>query len=57
VSLPGGPYAVTAESFGGPEQVTVPTSPSAASTVAVSTNGGQLQITPSDSGAPVQASS
>jgi hypothetical protein len=54
VGLPGGPYAVTAESFGGPEQVTVGTSPSAASTVAVSTDGGQLQIMPSDNGAPVQ---
>lgn len=50
MTLPGGPYAVTAESFGGPEQVTVPTSPSAASTVSVITDGGGLRITPSGTG-------
>jgi hypothetical protein len=50
VTLPGGPYAVTAESFGGAEQVTVPASPAAASTVSVSTDGGDLLISPPGSG-------
>jgi hypothetical protein len=53
VQLPGGPYAVTADSAGGPQQVTVPASATAASTVTVSTDGGRLQITPpGPSGAP-----
>jgi DUF4097 and DUF4098 domain-containing protein YvlB len=44
--LPGGPYAVSAESAGGPELVSVPVSPRAASTIAVSTGGGELQVKP-----------
>jgi DUF4097 and DUF4098 domain-containing protein YvlB len=44
--LPGGPYAVTANSAEGPELVSVPVSPKAASTVTVSTSGGQLQVKP-----------
>ena len=56
MSLPGGPYAVTAQTFGGPELVTVPTSPSATSTVSVSTDDGQLQVTPPGQGDPGQAS-
>jgi hypothetical protein len=44
--LPGGPYAVRADSAGGPQLVSVPVSPAAASTVAVSTSGGELQVTP-----------
>ena len=48
--LPGGPYAVRADSSGGPQLVSVPVSPTAASTVAVSTGGGELQVKPSAAG-------
>ena len=48
--LPGGPYAVSADSSGGPELVSVPVSPTAASTVAVSTGGGELQVKPPAAG-------
>jgi hypothetical protein len=51
VGLPGGPYAVSAESFGGAELVSVPVSPSAPSTVSVSTDGGELRVTPAGPGA------
>jgi len=44
--LPGGPYAVTADSASGPELVSVPVSPKAASTITVSTSGGELQVKP-----------
>ena len=44
--LPGGPYAVNANSAGGPELVSVPVSLKAASTVTVSTGGGELQVKP-----------
>lgn len=47
LSLPGGPYAVSANSGSeGPESVTVATSPSASRTVNVSTEGGPIQISP-----------
>ena len=48
--LPGGPYAVSAESGGGPELVSVPVNPTAASTVVVSTSGGELQVKPPAAG-------
>jgi Putative adhesin len=48
--LPGGPYAVSAESAGGPELVSVPVNPRAASTVVVSTSGGELQVKPPAAG-------
>lgn len=48
--LPGGPYAVRADSAGGPELVSVPVSATAASTVAVRTGGGELQVKPAAGG-------
>jgi DUF4097 and DUF4098 domain-containing protein YvlB len=48
--LPGGPYAVTAKSAGGPELVSVPVNPTAASSVVVSTSGGELQVKPPAAG-------
>ena len=44
--LPGGPYTVNAHASGGPELVSVPVSPTAASTITVSTGGGELQVKP-----------
>jgi hypothetical protein len=44
--LPGGPYAVSAQSLGGPVDVSVPVSMTAASTISVSTQGGELQVKP-----------
>ena len=44
--LPGGPYAVSAQSLGGPVDVSVPVSQTAARTVSVSTTGGELQVKP-----------
>jgi hypothetical protein len=47
LAVPGGPYAVTADTDGGPQtMVTVPTSPTAARTITVSSGGGSLQIEP-----------
>jgi hypothetical protein len=46
VAVPGGPYAVTADSSGSPQSVSVATSPGAASSISVSTEGGNLQIGP-----------
>lgn len=48
--LPGGPYAVTAQSAGGPELVSVPVDPASARTVSVSTSGGELQVKPPAAG-------
>jgi hypothetical protein len=42
--LPGGPYTVSAQSGGGSADVSVPVSQTAASTVTVSTQGGELQV-------------
>jgi DUF4097 and DUF4098 domain-containing protein YvlB len=48
--LPGGPYAVTADSAGGSEVVSVPVSLTAPRTVSVSTSGGELQVKPPAAG-------
>jgi hypothetical protein len=44
--LPGGPYTVNANAANGPELVSVPVSPTAASTISVSTSGAELQVKP-----------
>ncbi|MCW2932562.1 MAG: hypothetical protein JWM19_3524 [Actinomycetia bacterium] len=46
VVVPGGPYAVTADSGGGPEAMGIPTSPAAHSSLTVTTGGGSLAILP-----------
>jgi hypothetical protein len=46
VLIPGGPYALTADSVGAPEAVGIPTSPAAKSTLTVTTAGGALVIEP-----------
>jgi hypothetical protein len=46
VLVPGGPYAVTADSDGSTDSVSVPASPGASRSISVSTNGGDLQIGP-----------
>lgn len=48
--LPGGPYAVTAQSADGPELVSVPVDPASARTISVSTAGGELQVKPPAAG-------
>jgi hypothetical protein len=50
VLVPGGPYAVTADSGGGTEGVTIPTSPTAKSTLTVITGGNALFIVPPSGG-------
>jgi hypothetical protein len=55
VLIPGGPYAVTADSGGANEVVKIPTSASARATLTVTTGGGPLVIEPaSDGGQPPQ---
>jgi hypothetical protein len=44
--VPGGPYAVTADSGGGPESVGIPTSPAARGSLTITTGGGSLAILP-----------
>jgi hypothetical protein len=44
LSVPGGPYALTADSGGGPQQVLIPTDPAASRSINVSSDGGELQI-------------
>jgi hypothetical protein len=46
LSVPGGPYAVTADSAGSTESVLIATSSSASRSINVSTDGGSLQIGP-----------
>ncbi|HEX3962003.1 MAG TPA: DUF4097 family beta strand repeat-containing protein [Trebonia sp.] len=46
VVVPGGPYAVTADSGGGPESVGISTSPAARGSLTVTTGGGSLAILP-----------
>ena len=46
LSVPGGPYAVTADTGGSQESVLIATSPGAASSISVTTEGGNLQIGP-----------
>jgi hypothetical protein len=46
LTVPGGPYALTAYSDSGPELVRIATDPAASRSITVSTGGGQLQIEP-----------
>jgi len=46
VTVPGGPYAVTADSGGGPESLDIATDPAARPTLTVSSGGGPLRIEP-----------
>lgn len=46
LTVPGGPYALTADSEGGPESVSIATSPTAPRSITISTSGGPLQIAP-----------
>ena len=46
LSVPGGPYAVTADTGGSQESVLIATSPGAANSINVTTEGGNLQIGP-----------
>jgi len=44
LTLPSGPYALTARSFGGPEAVGIATDPAAGRSITVTTGGGPLRI-------------
>jgi hypothetical protein len=44
VQLPGGSYAVTADSAGGPQRVAVATDPASPDTISVSSGGGAVSI-------------
>jgi len=46
VNVPGGPYALAADSGGGPESVGIATDPAAPRLITVSSGGGPLQIEP-----------
>jgi hypothetical protein len=46
LAVPGGPYAVAADSGGGPQSVAIATNPDARPTLAVTSGGGQLRIEP-----------
>jgi hypothetical protein len=46
LAVPGGPYAVTADSGGGPELLGIATNPAARPTLTVSSGGGPLRIEP-----------
>jgi hypothetical protein len=46
LSVPGGPYSVTADSGGGSQTLNIPTAPAAHHTLTVSTDGGPLEIVP-----------
>jgi hypothetical protein len=46
LAVPGGPYAVTADSGGGPESLGIATDPAARPTLTVSSGGGPLRIEP-----------
>jgi hypothetical protein len=48
--LPGGPYAVSAGASGGPIDVSVPVSATAARSVSVNSGGGELQVKPPAAG-------
>jgi hypothetical protein len=45
--VPGGPYALTADSDGGPELIGIATDPAARPSIAISSGGGPLQLEPS----------
>lgn len=44
LTVPGGPYALTADSGGGPELISIATNPAATRSINVSTEGGALRI-------------
>jgi hypothetical protein len=46
--VPGGPYALTADSGGGPEIVQIATDPAAHSSITITSGGGPLRIGPED---------
>ena len=46
VTVPGGPYALTADSGGGPESIGIATNPDAARSITVSSAGGPLTVGP-----------
>ena len=50
LSVPRGPYAVTADSGGGPQQVEIATDPAASRSIRIVSDGGPLQIEPAGSG-------
>jgi hypothetical protein len=50
LSVPGGPYAVTADSGGAPQQVGIATDPAASRSIRVVSDGGSLQIEPAGAG-------
>jgi hypothetical protein len=47
LTLPAGPYALTARSYGGPEAVGIATDPAAGRSITITTGGGALRIEPS----------
>ena len=46
LAVPGGPYAVAADSDGGPQSVAIATDPAARPALAVTSGGGPLRIEP-----------
>jgi len=48
VTVPGGPYALTTGTGGGPQIIAIATDPGAARSISVTTDGGPLQIAPSN---------
>jgi hypothetical protein len=50
LAVPGGPYALTADSAGGPESVGIATSATASRSITITTGGGPLLISSGDSG-------
>jgi hypothetical protein len=52
LTLPGGPYALTARSYGAPEAIGIATDPAAGRSITVTTGGGPLRIEPPKARAP-----
>jgi hypothetical protein len=52
LSVPGGPYALTTDSGGGPQSVGIATSPAASRSINISTGGGPLFVQPAGTGGP-----
>ena len=50
LTVPGGPYGLSAESDGGPQQVEIATDPRTRASLAVNSGGGPLMIEPSTGG-------
>jgi hypothetical protein len=46
VRVPGGPYALTADSDGGPEIIQIATDPAARRSLRITSGGGPLQVEP-----------